>query len=606
MRYLALVCDYDGTLAQDGRVTQATVASLEKLRGSGRKLLLVTGRELEDLLRIFPQVSFFERVVAENGAVLYDPATRATKTLADSPSAAFIDALRKRQVFPLSVGQAIVATWKPHETTVLETIRDLGLELQVIFNKDAVMVLPAGVNKATGLSAALKELELSPHEAVAVGDAENDHALLSFCECGVAVDNALPTVKERADLVMRDDHGRGVEKLIEHLLDTDLQDIQGQLKRHHLLLGHRDSGEEVRLAPYGCNLLIAGPSGSGKSTVSKSFLERLQERHYQFCIIDPEGDYDGLEGAVTIGGSQRGPTIDEILQLLKKPETDVVVNLVGVALADRPPFFLSLLPRLQEMRGRIGRPHWVVVDEAHHLVPAAWVPALSALPQELDRMVFLTVHPDQIAAPALAAVSMILAVGSEPDKTIAQFCAAMGESPPRGYVADPSKVLLWLRRGEIAPFAVKVIPARAEHRRHIRKYAEGELPAERCFYFRGPEQKLNLKAQNLMLFNQIAQGIDDATWLHHLKEGDYSRWFREGIHDDVLADAVEQVEKTAPSSALESRTRIRKLIEQYYTVPATAPLPLPGTIAQSQATSEQTASGLVDQPARPGPKPPNR
>jgi hydroxymethylpyrimidine pyrophosphatase-like HAD family hydrolase len=180
MRYLALVCDYDGTLAQEGRVTQATVAALEKLRGSGRKLLLVTGRELDDLLRIFPQVSFFERVVAENGAVLYDPATRATKTLADSPSAAFIDALRKRQVFPLSVGQAIVATWKPHETTVLETIRDLGLELQVIFNKDAVMVLPAGVNKATGLSAALKELELSPHEAVAVGDAENDHALLSF------------------------------------------------------------------------------------------------------------------------------------------------------------------------------------------------------------------------------------------------------------------------------------------------------------------------------------------------------------------------------------------------------------------------------------------
>src|SRR5205823_4267005 len=98
---------------------------------------------------------------------------------------------------PLSVGQVIVATWHPHEQAVLDTIRDLGLELQVVFNKGAVMILPSGVNKATGLLAALNSLGLSPHNAVAIGDAENDHALLAACECGVAVANALPSVKER-------------------------------------------------------------------------------------------------------------------------------------------------------------------------------------------------------------------------------------------------------------------------------------------------------------------------------------------------------------------------------------------------------------------------
>ena len=102
---------------------------------------------------------------------------------------------------------------------MLETIRDLGLELQVIFNKGAVMVLPAGVNKASGLVAALDELGLSPHNVVGVGDAENDHAFLAACECAVAVANALPTIKERADHVTAGEDGDGVRELIDALIE---------------------------------------------------------------------------------------------------------------------------------------------------------------------------------------------------------------------------------------------------------------------------------------------------------------------------------------------------------------------------------------------------
>ena len=110
----------------------------------------------------------------------------------------------------------IVATWEPHEAKPSsKTIHDLGLELQVIFNKGAVMVLPSGVNKATGLAAALAELGLSPHNAVGVGDAENDHAFLRVCECSAAVANALPAVKDTADIVMKGDHGAGVAELID-------------------------------------------------------------------------------------------------------------------------------------------------------------------------------------------------------------------------------------------------------------------------------------------------------------------------------------------------------------------------------------------------------
>jgi HAD superfamily hydrolase (TIGR01484 family) len=234
MRYLALACDYDGTLAHDGRVSEATLSALERLRASGRKLILVTGRELDDLRSVFSAIHLFDRVVAENGAVLYRPGSRDEKILGVKPPEAFVQRLARRGVQPLSVGRVIVATRHPHETVVLETIQELGLELQVIFNKGAVMVLPAGTNKATGLAAALQELELSAHNVVGVGDAENDHAFLASCECAVAVANAIPMLKERADLVTRGDHGAGVIELVDRLLGDDLSAVEGRLERHEL------------------------------------------------------------------------------------------------------------------------------------------------------------------------------------------------------------------------------------------------------------------------------------------------------------------------------------------------------------------------------------
>lgn len=248
MRFLALACDYDGTLAHDGFVNPSTVAALERLRASGRRTLLVTGRELRDLQRVFPRLDLFDRVVAENGAVLHRPqgpppagrqavpGARATSGRADEtllcepPPKAFLAALRARNV-PFSLGRAIVATWEPHHTAVLDAIRRLGLELSVTFNKGAVMVLPASVNKESGLRAALDELGLSPRNVVAVGDAENDHAFLAASACGAAVANALPMLRERADLVLRGERGDGVEELIEQLLASDLASVPKDLRR---------------------------------------------------------------------------------------------------------------------------------------------------------------------------------------------------------------------------------------------------------------------------------------------------------------------------------------------------------------------------------------
>jgi hydroxymethylpyrimidine pyrophosphatase-like HAD family hydrolase len=223
VRYLALAADYDGTLATDGVVDRDTVEALRRLAATGRKLILVTGRQLGDLRHAFPQASSFDAVVAENGAVLYRPQSRETRVLAPPPPSQFVEALQRRGVAPLWLGLVVVATVQPNETAVIEVIRELGLDLQVILNKGSVMVLPASVDKATGLRAALDDLALDARCVVAIGDAENDQAFLALCGCGVAVANALDTLKAGADHVTRGEAGAGVREVIESLISQDLQ-----------------------------------------------------------------------------------------------------------------------------------------------------------------------------------------------------------------------------------------------------------------------------------------------------------------------------------------------------------------------------------------------
>ena len=237
MQYLALATDYDGTLARDGHVDEETLEALRAVRDSGRKVILVTGRELPQLQATFPAIALCDVVVAENGALLFWPAENREEVLGEPPPENFIAEMSRLDVKPYSLGRVVFAAWRPHEVAILETIQRLGLGLQIIFNKRAVMVLPSNINKATGLAAALSRLKISPNQVVGVGDAENDHAFLDACGVSAAVDNALPELKEHCDLVVAGDHGRGVVELIGRLLDDDLASLgprkpRGQLAAH--------------------------------------------------------------------------------------------------------------------------------------------------------------------------------------------------------------------------------------------------------------------------------------------------------------------------------------------------------------------------------------
>lgn len=568
MRFVAVATDYDGTLAREGRVSPTTLAGLERLRASGRKLILVTGRELKDLQRVFARLELFDIAVLENGATLYFPSERREQLLAEPPPETFVEACRKRGVLGLAVGRVIVATWESETAKVLDAIHSLGLELQLIFNRGSVMVLPSGVNKATGLAAALNSLGLSAHNIVAVGDAENDHAFLSFSECSVAVGNALPALKARADFTVHGSDGDGVVELIDGLLRDDLAGMGGSLRRHDILLGTTPSGAQVCFPVYGRNLLIAGSSGGGKSSITSAFVERLLESRYQACVIDPEGDYRALGDAVVLGEAKSPPTIEAALAVLEKPKRSLVLNLVGVRFEDRPAFFQSLVPRFQELTLRAGRPHWLIVDEAHHVLPAGRKTEMFAPSKGLLNAALVTVRPEHVARDAIAVTDALVAVGQEPDLTAGAWSAATGvtAAPIHGSLQHGHAVI-WYREQPSRPVCFEVAEPQSERVRHSRKYALGELPPEQSFYFRGPHRKLNLRADNLTTFLRIAEGVDEETWVHHLRQGDYSRWMRAAIHSEDLAAEAEAVEREQGLAPAQSRARIRHAIEKRFTIP---------------------------------------
>lgn len=223
MRWRAFATDFDGTIASDGVVDEPTLLALKSLRPAGIKSLLVTGRELPELKNLDFPLDVFDLVVAENGALIYEPELNETQLLTNPASAELAVLLEKRGVTPLSVGGAIIATYEPHETTVIEAIKELGLELQVIFNKGAVMILPSGVNKASGLKVALERWGITPEDTVGVGDAENDHAFLETCGYSVAVANAVPSLKERVTWTTTHSAGAGVVQLIAALVNGKLE-----------------------------------------------------------------------------------------------------------------------------------------------------------------------------------------------------------------------------------------------------------------------------------------------------------------------------------------------------------------------------------------------
>ena len=291
------------------------------------------------------------------------------------------------------------------------------------------------------------------------------------------------------------------------------------------MLGFAEDGGELCLEPRNGPLLIAGSSGGGKTTAVTCLLERMSALNFQFCVLDPEGDYADAGHAVTLGHPSDPPTVEEVLSALSRPDISAIVNLLAVPLADRPAFLAKLLPNCRifapERAARIGSSSMRRIICCRRIGTRRPLACRANCPG----LILVTVHPDQLSKELLDSVEALIGVGNEPYKAVAQFCEAAELPRPLAIPInrEAREGYFWRRGGSAT--AVSIGEPKAVRQRHARKYAEGELGEDLSFYFRGPSDKLNLRAQNLVMFMQIAAGVDDQTWAHHLRRGDYSRWF---------------------------------------------------------------------------------
>jgi hydroxymethylpyrimidine pyrophosphatase-like HAD family hydrolase len=537
--------DFDGTLAENGIVPQALQKALERLRTAGYVLFLVTGRRYGSIaLGTFGSV--FTGIVWENGAVLSHVAANQVSLPFGTLNPCLIEALEAADV-PLEHGRAIVATWVPHGETVRRILNVWGGEAMVVQNKGALMILPSGAAKGAGLERLLRLCGFSPRNLVAFGDAENDLSLLELSEFGVAVADAVPTLKAAADLVMTQPGPAGVQEALDtYWLKGHAPNVPMRGERR-IPLGEDEAGVPVSL-PGGAlasgNLGVFGDSFSGKSWVTGLLIEGMHHAGYQILVIDPEGDFRGLRDlpnfVAIVGDQQTLPEPTFVVGLLETGTVSVVLDLCTYPVRHRVTYVAELLRALRPLKERLFRPHWIVVEEAqdflqpnNDLVLAVLRPMLAG-----GGWAFVSYRPDQLAGSVLAALNHHLLTHLSAPKALQtvgqtlqpQLEKSPSDTPP-GYVLLSGKHLVRLRSNS----------RQVQHIRHLYKYLDTPLPEHQRFYFHNNDGFVGRQAASLFEFLQCLRTVPVESLAYHGMRGDFAAWAESTLGDGELATQLHKL-----------------------------------------------------------------
>lgn len=536
--FKVVAVDFDGTIASGGKLSPQAVAAIDGARRDGLLIVLVTGRIGAELHAEFPRIAdHVDALVLENGAVaVIDGHTHA---LAEPVDPGLEEALAARGV-PYRRGEVLVAVDGEHTATVVEAIGELGMDYQIIRNRSALMVLPAGTTKGTGLAALLARMNLSPHNAVAVGDAENDLSLLGAAEIGAAVADAVSSVRRFADVVLDQPNGAGVAALLARPYLSGAQ--RWCPPRHWVDIGAFDDKTAVRLPGSQGRIVVTGPAASGKSYLLGLMAEQWVLAGYCVLAIDPEGDHlqlQQLNQVQVLDGAHNLPEPAEVVNALR-PNSSIVVDLSALAEPHKGDYVHRLRSTAEAHREQHGFPHWVIYDEAHLLgsdegahwarrggyVLCSFAPA--SLPaHEIDSSdVAITLADTDIAADIAARRRAAIRFGS---------------GPPRGFT---------------------IAERRTAHVRHRHKYADVRLPPERRFYFHTTNGESIAAAASMHDFCGAVRHLDQQALEYHLERGDFSHWLEGTIADKDFAARVAAWEDELEAHRAADVERIRDQLVQ--------------------------------------------
>lgn len=579
--FRAVAIDYDGTLTTRDSPSAEVLTALREARERGIRLVMVTGRILAELRAVFPACAeHVDLIVAENGGVLAAGSLAIPLSLPVPPE---LDTALRAMGAPFRRGQVILATSAAYELPVLHEVQQVAPDCQLVRNRGELMIVPPGVSKASGLRYALLQLGVSPHSTVAVGDAENDLAMLESCEVGVAVANAVEAVKARADAILAEEDGAGVAALLRGTLVEGGPTIQPS--RWQITLGRSPSGEAVRMPASAVDVVIAGGTGSGKSFAAGLIAEQLVQLGYVVCVFDPEGDHaplGRLPNVVTLGGRNRMPSVEDLSHIFEQSGTSVVVDLSLVASHTAQAWTSHAIEFLEGRRLATGVPHWLVVDEAHSAQTRAT--CSQGAGRRLRGHCLVTYRPAQLAELSGNGVDYALLVAGERGVDLPSVQAVTDAAGiPRARVVP---LLEDLQAGEALvvrcshPASVERVvfaPRWVPHVRHWHKYASAHLPLPRRFYFRSPAGLTGAVAGNMEEFHHEMRCASADTILQHARGGDFSRWAREVLKDLALATAFELSEQRLraardPAELEAARRELLTAIERRYASVGTWPI----------------------------------
>ncbi|HXJ87804.1 MAG TPA: HAD hydrolase family protein [Candidatus Binatia bacterium] len=571
MKFGVLALDYDGTIARDGALDPDVKAAIIEARAHGIVVLIVTGRNLSELRQVAGDLEFVDAVVAENGAVLAFPNGQ-SKLIGHLPSQVFFDELRRRGI-EFKTGQCIVEADAATAPQILAAIRKLELPLVMLFNRSRLMVLPQSISKGTGLREALNTLRLSVHNAIGIGDAENDHDLLAACETSVAVEWGSPALQAKADKVVHGDGPRAVAAYIRHVAKETRLPLD-RIGRHRIILGTSEDGRPASGAINGRNILVVGETQSGKSWVTGLSCEQMILQGYCVCVIDPEGDYGGLEalpGVLVMGGEGPPPDIPDVARALRHFDLSVVIDLSREPYEEKVSYLKALLPMLASLRRTTGLPHRIVVDEAHYFLHEPDVKQLLDL--ELGAYTMVTYRPSDLHPDLRRGVEVVVAkrlTHPQEVQTLLTMVKNVNVEP------EWTTLLGKLRTNEAAllPGAEEaegklrrftLLPRLTLHVRHRAKYFDVQLAGGQEFVFTDHGKTIGPPARSLKELVRLLVSIPVAALEEHARRGDFSRWIANVFHDNRLASDVRKIEQRYRLGLLDDvRPEMAKLIQERY------------------------------------------
>jgi hydroxymethylpyrimidine pyrophosphatase-like HAD family hydrolase len=550
MKPRVLALDYDGTIAVNDRIDPDVRTAIQEARRAGLLAVLVTGRILSDLKSLLGGPALFDAVVAENGAVLQLPELRAPVTLSQAPDPRFLAELRARGIWHRG-GEAVVEADAVAAPQIVEIIRNLGLPLAITFNLGRLMVLPHGVSKASGLHEALWRLRASVHNAVAIGNAENDHQLLEICEIGAAVAWGSDALKRSADEVVAGDGPGAVARYIRDIVAVPRIPPE-RLGRRRVRLGTLISGETLDLAIRGRNLLVGGDPKSGKSWIAGSLCEQLILQRYSLCILDPEGDYaclEALPGVSVFAVDGKDASFVGLERSLTHPDSSVVVDMSAAPQDEKPLIVRQLLEMLNRLRRATGLPHRVVVDEAHYFLSR--LDAAELFDRELGGYLLVTYRISDLSPEILSASEAVIVTRVE-DRQQAHALLALASH--RGAISEWLALLADLAIDEAVLLSgpagasdslerFRVVPRLTRHVRHRQKYADVAVSPEHEFVFTREGHPTGERARTVQDLLSALPLLPDEVVHGHLRRGDFRRWIEDIFSDIELAQAMAGLER---------------------------------------------------------------